>query len=332
MGDGRPDEDDLIARFFGPLATSPGALGLKDDAATLAVPAGRELVLTTDSIVAGVHFLPEDSAGAVARKALRVNVSDLVAKGATPAAYLLTLALPEGWTEEWVAAFAEGLAEDQQEYGIALLGGDTVGTPGPLWVSVAAFGFAPAGRVPRRTAARPGQRLYVTGTIGDAALGLRLRRDPRLAERWGLDDAQRAHLLGRYLLPAPRLAAAPLVAAYASASMDVSDGLAIDLSRLCKASEISAVIETGKVPLSAAAAAALAADARLLEPILTGGDDYEVLLAIAASEAAAFEEAAGRAGVPVAEIGATAAAAEPPLRLMGPDGEIRLGRLGFRHF
>ena len=159
MGEGRPDEDDLIARFFGPLATAPGALGLKDDAATLAVPAGKELVLTTDAVVSGVHFLPEDAAAAVARKALRVNVSDLVAKGATPAAYLLTMALPDGWTEDWVEAFAEGLAEDQREFGMSLLGGDTVGTPGPLWVSVAAFGFAPAGRVPRRTAARPGQRL-----------------------------------------------------------------------------------------------------------------------------------------------------------------------------
>jgi thiamine-monophosphate kinase len=332
MGEGRPSEDDLIARFFAPLATAPGALGLKDDAATLAVPAGRELVVTTDAIVAGVHFFAEDPPGLVARKALRVNISDLVAKGATPSTYLLTLALTEAWSLDWMAAFTSGLAADQREYGIALLGGDTVRTGGPTWISVTAFGFAPQGRVPRRTNARPGERLYVTGTIGDAALGLMLRAEPALAGRWGLTPEERKHLLDRYLLPRPNLASVPLVSAYATAAMDVSDGLGIDAARLCSASGLSGTIEAARVPLSDAARRALEADPRLLEAIMSGGDDYEVLLTVRDDEAAAFEAAAAAAGVAVAAIGSVEEATGRPLSVLGPEGEMHLDRLGFQHF
>lgn len=332
MGDGRPDEDALIARWFGPLATAPGALGLKDDAATFPVPPGFELVVTTDALVAGVHFFADDPPAAVARKALRVNISDLVAKGAKPEAYLLTLALPPDWREDWVEAFAGGLAADQQEFGIALLGGDTVQTPGPLWLSVTGFGLAPAGKVPRRTDARPGDRIFVTGTIGDAALGLILRLDSERASRWGLTPDEEEHLCDRYLLPRPKLAVAETVGALASAAMDISDGLAIDATRLCRASGVSAAIEVARVPLSPAARCAVEAEPALRETVLTGGDDYEVLLTVPAGKAAAFEAAAARVGVPVAAIGEIGAAAEPPLTMLGPDGPIHLGRLGFRHF
>ena len=165
-------EDDLIARYFRPLATAPGALGLIDDAALLA-SSSDDLVLTTDAVVEGVHFLPDDPPDAVARKALRVNLSDLAAKGATPAGFLLTLALREV-KEAWLAPFARALGEDAAAFGCPLLGGDTVSTPGPAMVSVTAFGRVPAGRMVRRAGARAGDRIAVTGTIGDAALGLLL--------------------------------------------------------------------------------------------------------------------------------------------------------------
>src|SRR5271156_1731588 len=179
----RPGEDDLIVRYFAPLA-GPAGLGLKDDVALLRPPQGRDLVLTTDALVAGVHFFADDPPGAIARKALRTNLSDLAAKGATPVGFLLSLALPAGWTEPWLAAFAACLGEDAQTYHCPLMGGDTVKTPGPLTLSITALGSVAAGGMAARTGVRPGDRLYVSGTIGDAALGLRLRlgRGPALAE------------------------------------------------------------------------------------------------------------------------------------------------------
>src|SRR6201996_4060674 len=175
----RPGEDDLIARYFAPLA-GPAGLGLKDDAALLTPPSDRDLVLTTDALVAGVHFPADDPPGTIARKALRVNLSDLAAKGARPLGFLLTLALPSDWRDEWLAAFAGGLCADVLAFKCPLIGGDTVATPGPLTLSVTAVGAVAQGRMPRRTGVRPGDRLYVTGTIGDAAIGLKMRLGRRL--------------------------------------------------------------------------------------------------------------------------------------------------------
>ena len=169
-------EDRLIARHFKPLARHPGALGLTDDAAVLTPPPGQALVLTADAIVGGVHFFPRDAADAIARKALRVNLSDLAAKGAQPAGFLLTLALPRGVGERWLKAFARGLGADARRYDCPLLGGDTVATPGPVTISITAFGTLPEGTMVRRAGARVGDHVIVTGTISDAALGLRLRK------------------------------------------------------------------------------------------------------------------------------------------------------------
>ena len=179
----RLGEDDLIARYFAPLA-GPAGLGLRDDAALVRPPAGEDLVLTADALVAGVHFFADDPPGAIARKALRVNLSDLAAKGARPLGFLLTLALPEEWREDWLGAFAAGLGADARTYDCPLIGGDTVSTPGPLTLSVTALGSVPEGRMARRTGVKPGDRLYVTGTIGDAALGLKIRqgRGPDISE------------------------------------------------------------------------------------------------------------------------------------------------------
>ena len=296
-------EDDLIARYFKPLATAPGALGLTDDAAILTPPSGCDLVLTTDGVIAGVHFMPNDPPGLIARKVLRMNLSDLAAKGAKPLGFLLTVALPESIEETWIAAFAKGLGEDAEAYGCPLLGGDTDHTPGPLSATVAAFGTVPQGKMVRRSTANVGDVVVVTGTIGDAALGLLKHKDSLLEKRWQLTDEQGDDLKIRYLLPEPRTALAEAVLHHAAAAMDVSDGLVGDLAKLCRASGVAAEIDVNRVPLSDAAQAALAADPTLIETILTGGDDYEIVLTLPPQRLDAFRAAAQQADVEIAEIG-----------------------------
>ena len=296
-------EDRLIARHFRPLATHPGAFGLVDDAAAIAPPVGCDIVLKADAIIGGVHFFPDDPADLVAKKALRVNLSDLAAKGADPLGFLLSLALPAGTDDAWLALFASGLGADAERYNCPLFGGDTDRTPGPIMISIAAFGAVPHGKMVRRSGAKPGDRIVVTGTIGDASLGLAMRRDPVAHERWRLDRLAREHLTARYLVPEPRNAIAHVLRDHASAAMDISDGLAGDLAKLCRASGVAAEIEVEKVPLSDGARTALAVEPTLIEPILTGGDDYEVLATVAAGKLAALQRAASAAGVTVTEIG-----------------------------
>ena len=327
----RPGEDQLIARYFAPLATSPGAYGLLDDAAAFEAPSG-DLVLTVDAVVAGVHFFPDDPPEDIARKALRVNLSDLAAKGAEPRGFLLALGLPADWTETWLAAFTRGLGSDAQDFGCPLLGGDTVRAADRLFVSITALGAVPPGRVVRRGGARPGDRLYASGTIGDAALGLRLQRGPDAAAHWGLAADDRDLLLRRYRLPEPRLALAPVLLRHASAAMDISDGLAGDLGKLLRVSHATAVVEVGRVPLSAAGRRALDREPALIEDILAGGDDYEILCAVPAEAAEPFEVEAAAAGVAVTRIG-TVLAGEGPALLQLPSGEaLRLRRASFSHF
>ena len=328
---GLSGEDRLIARHFKPLARHPGALGLIDDAAVLRPPSGHELVLTVDAVVGGVHFFPDDPPAAVARKALRVNLSDLAAKGAKPAGFLLTLALPKGASDAWLAAFARALGEDAKRYGCPLLGGDTVTTPGPLTVSVAAFGTLPSGSMVRRDGARVGDHVLVTGTIGDAALGLKLRNDARAARRWKLSATSRNHLLQRYLVPEPRNALALAVRKNANAAMDVSDGLAGDLTKLCRASGVAAEVESARVPLSAAAQAVMKVAPRLLETALSGGDDYEIVCTVRSTRLASFKAAARAFGVPVTDIGRIVQGQGAAFRQS--DGSLlRFKRGSFSHF
>jgi len=290
-------EDRLIARYFRPLATHPGAFGLGDDAAALTPPAGCDVVLTTDGVIAGVHFFADDPPQTIGRKALRMNLSDLAAKGARPIGFLLSVALPSGTDEAWLAAFAQGLGEDAARYDCPLLGGDTDRTPGPTSVSIAAFGAVPHGKMVRRSTAKVGDCVVVTGTIGDAALGVKLRRDRDLARRWQLTNAMADHLEQRYLLPQPHNTLAEAVLQHAAAAMDVSDGLAGDLAKLCRASSVSAAIDVSRVPLSDAGRAAIAAAPELLETVLTGGDDYEIVLTLTPEKLATFRAAAKAVGV-----------------------------------
>jgi thiamine-monophosphate kinase len=325
-------EDRLIARYFRPLASHPGALGLADDAAILVPPPGCDLVLKADAIIGGVHFFPDDPAEAVARKALRVNLSDLAAKGAKPAGFLLSLALPEGTSDAWLGDFAAGLRDDAERYACPLFGGDTDRSPGPLMVSIAAFGTVPHGEMVRRSGAKPGERVFVSGTIGDAALGLKLRREPALAARYRLEPHEREHLLARYLVPDPRLALAEAIRLDASAALDVSDGLVGDLAKLCAASGVSAEIEIEKVPLSDAAKRMIAADGTARELALTGGDDYEIACAIPAEKLDAFRAAARASGIAVTEIGRIVAGRPAPQFRDEHGRALEFARPSFSHF
>jgi thiamine-monophosphate kinase len=323
-------EDSLISRYFKPLATDPGAFNLVDDAAILK-GSGDDIVVTTDAIVEGVHFLSDDPPDSVARKALRVNLSDLAAKGATPAGFVLTLALRAA-DDAWLTPFARGLGEDAGLFGCPLLGGDTVSTAGPLMISITAFGRVPPGKMVHRSGAKPGDRIVVTGTIGDAALGLDMLRGGAATTALADDAAAKQMLVGRYRLPQPRAALARAVREHASAAMDVSDGLAGDLAKLCAASGVSAVVDAPSIPLSAAAAALLVRGAVGMEAIVSGGDDYEILCAIPENSFEAFAQAAGVAKVAVTSIGTVIAGSSAPKFLDARGREIALPRLSYSHF
>lgn len=324
-------EDDFIATWFRPLATHPGAFGLSDDAAAITPPEGCDLVLTTDGVVSGVHFFGDDPAGAVARKALRVNLSDLAAKGAEPLGFLMSIGLPAGLPPDWIAEFARGLGDDAARYGCALLGGDTDRSPGAITVHVTAFGTVPRGGMVRRNGARPGDVIVVTGTIGDAALGLKLRRDDGATGRLGLDADMAAHLRSRYLLPQPRTAIASALRRQATAAMDVSDGLAGDLAKLARVSGVAAEVAVSDVPLSPAGRRAVAADPSLIEAVLTGGDDFEVLATVAAERLADLRGEALAAGVEVTAIGVVAEGQGTCLR-DGDGRPLRFARPSWSHF
>jgi thiamine-monophosphate kinase len=322
-------EDSLIARYFRPIATNPGAFNLDDDAAALK-PSGDDIVVTTDALVEGVHFLPDDPPDTIARKALRVNLSDLAAKGAVPAGFVLTLALRSA-DEAWLKPFAAALGEDATQFSCPLLGGDTVSTPGPLMISITAFGRVPSGKMVHRSGAKPGDRVMVTGTIGDAALGLAVLRGGKVHAAAG-DAAAREFLAGRYRVPQPRVALAEIVREYASAAMDVSDGLAGDLTKLCGVSGISAVIDLESIPRSAATRDLLSRRVVGIEALIAGGDDYEILCTIPEDRVEAFVETAQRAGVPVSSIGMAVAGSAVPKFIDAEGKEIALERLSYSHF
>lgn len=312
-----------IACYLAPLAAgAPGALGLTDDAAL--IEGGR--VVTLDSAVEGVHFLPADPPDLVARKLLRRNLSDIAAMGAEPESYLLAMILPARCDDGWVERFAAGLAEDQRTYGVTLIGGDSTATPGPITLSVTMIGrVGPAGAV-LRSGARPGDLVYVSGTIGDAALGL-LSATGRLP---GLPRAAAAFLEDRYRLPQPRMALGAALAGIATAMIDVSDGLVADLGHICETSGVGATVRADALPLSDAAAEVLAEAPALLETVLTGGDDYELLFTVPAAAVGAAAAAAEAAGTAVAAIGCMEGQGSP--RILDRDGmPIPLARTGYRH-
>ena len=329
-GDTRPGEFELIARHFAPLAGS-GGLGLVDDAGLIRPGRGYELVVTADALVAGGHFFPDDPPASIGRKALAVNLSDLAAKGARPEGFVLTIALPRDWREDWVREFARGLGALAVEAGCPLIGGDTVATPGPLTLSITAFGTVPAGRIVRRAGAKPGDVLLVSGTIGDGALGLKVHGPGAPGWALALAPEHRAFLADRYLHPRPRLALAEALQRHASAAMDVSDGLVGDLAKLLAASRVTARVDLDAVPFSPAVRAAVMADPMLAELAFTGGDDYEILCSVPEEEVSALVEASERAGVLLTPIGRIEDGPAPAIYLRG-GAEMTFGRGSFAHF
>lgn len=304
-GSGRPPGEAAIIAALVPLtARFPGAFALGDDCALLAPEPGMDLVLKTDAVASGVHFFDGERAADVGWKALAVNVSDLVAKGADPRVYLMSLSFPDAPAADWLAGFVDGLAEAQRAFGIVLAGGDTDRRPGPLSITIMAVGAVPAGRMVRRGSAAAGDILYVSGTVGDSFLGLSVRSDPDAAARLGLGVDDASLVRGRYARPTPRLALAPVVLRHARAAMDLSDGLVKDLGRMARASGVGAVVDAARVPLSRAGQTAVDRDATVLAALLTGGDDYEVLAAVPPQAAAAFEADSAAAGVAVTAVGA----------------------------
>lgn len=328
----RVQGEEAVIRVLAPLAAGfPGAFGLQDDCALITPRPGTELVLKTDPVAEGVHFLADDAPEDVAWKALAVNVSDLAAKAARPLGYLMALSFPEPPAIAWLTRFAAGLAEAQTRFGCHLIGGDTDRRPGPVTITITVIGEVEQGRMIRRGTARVGDALFVSGTLGDAALGLALRKEPALASAWGLSAAEVEHLLRRYARPEPRLALAAALRQHASAAMDISDGLAKDLARMCQSSGCAARARLSDLPLSTGAAKALAADPGLARHIATGGDDYEVLAAVPPAKASAFRSDAAGAGVAVTEIGAFAAGAGVVIE--GTDGRpLSFDRPGWDHF
>lgn len=324
---GRLSEFDRIRTFFAPLVAGvPAALGLADDAAVLTPPPGRDVVLTKDALVAGVHFLPTDPPDLIARKLVRVNLSDLAAKGAEPLGVLLACAFPPDWDDTAIAAFAAGLGEDCAAFGAPLLGGDTVSTPGPATFSLTALGTVPTGTMIRRSGAQVGDCLAVSGTLGESALGLAVLQG-RLA---GVSPDEAAALADRYHLPRPRLALGQALRGLVRAGLDISDGLVQDASHL---SGVACRIEAEAVPLSPAVRRLVQADpARWWEDILAGGDDYELLVAVAPEHWAEAQARAQALGVPLTAIGHCTAS--PPGTVVVVDGAgqgLALSRTGYQH-
>ena len=317
----RSGEFELIARYFAPLAKGfAGARGLESDNAFLAADPRHDLVVKTDTIVSGVHFLGNERPELVAARALRVCLSDLAAGGATPYVYQLSLALGRGWTDGWIADFARGLAADQRRFGITLCGGDTTATPGPTTITITAFGRVARGRGLGRDGARAGDELWVSGTIGDAALGL-------LATRRRLKSTM---LEKRYRLPQPRTALGSRLVGVANAAADISDGLLADAGHIAKASRVAVHIERDLVPLSADAKRALAHKPALWANVLGGGDDYELAIAVAPRRRAALLAAARLAKVKVTQVGAFSTGKGVVLTVSGQ--RSRIAQSGYVHF
>jgi thiamine-monophosphate kinase len=294
------------------------------------VAEGYELVATCDTLIAGVHFLPDDPPDSIGYKALSVNLSDLAAKGARGHVYLLSLAVPRDTGPSWFEAFASGLRELQEEAGISLVGGDTTASPGPLTITITALGLVRHGHAVLRHGAKPNDRLYVSGTIGDAYLGLRLLKEPSLSRSWNLSEEDCAFLIERYRRPKPRTELVIPVRNFAQGAIDVSDGLVGDIEKLATTSHAGAIIESARVPFSPAAQKALQREPELLDSLLTAGDDYEIVAAVPETSAKTFETEARSKGVPVTPVGRIHGAS---VELLGPDGKPRtLKRKGYTHF
>ncbi len=326
MADGKPSgEFEFIERYLAPLA-GEGAFGLGDDAALLE---GGPYVVTADMLIAGRHFRHEDPLTGVAKKALRANLSDLAAKGSSPAAYLFSLSAPMDFGEAELALLAEGLEEDQSRYGISLLGGDTTRADGPLTLAITAFGHAPEGGMVMRSGAKPGDAVYVTRTIGDAWLGLEA-----LEGRIELSRRSYTAAVAAYRTPRPPVRFGARLGGLAHAAIDISDGLLADAAHIAEQSRVSLAIDLTKMPLSTAAQAWLIRQEREDEgrlSLATGGDDYQILLTAPEAQETTLRAAAAESEAELTRIGEVARGYG--VTVLGRSGrELSPERLGFTHF
>ena len=326
----KPSEFELIERYLRPLATDPSAFLLKDDAAILHVPDGKQLVVSKDLLIADSHFFADDAPKLIAQKAIRSNVSDLIAKGAKPYRYSLGLAFSKPPSHSFMEAFAEGLLEDQTHYDWSLIGGDTTKSPSDFMISITAYGLCDKGQMVRRSGANIGDQIYVSGTLGDSALGLVQRQKSELFSH--LSTGDKIYLDNAYLLPQPPIGLEEAIADYASASMDISDGLFSDLAHLCRASGFSAKIDQQAIPLSLAAQNAIGREPSLLKTALRGGDDYQCLMIVSGEQEAPFVNLCAAKGLNVRKIGVITNATEPLFELTNGDGDLDGELDGFTHF
>lgn len=317
------NEFEIIRQYFArqPVTRSDVVLGIGDDAALLAVPADQELVVSTDMLVAGVHFPAGTDAVSVGHKSLAVNLSDLAAMGATPAWFTLNISLPEA-DPEWLEGFCQGLFGLARAHNLALVGGDT--THGPLTIGIQIMGLAPRGQALRRSGARAGERIYVTGLLGEAALGLRVAQG-----QLDLPAEYRANVLQQLSRPMPRVQAGIGLRGLASACIDISDGLLADLGHILEASGVGACIHLDRLPLSPAYDAALSQVG--WEAALAGGDDYELCFTVPPEHEPAFRKASTRFGVSCSYIGDIEA--PPGLRILNKNGQpYAAAQSGYDHF
>ena len=326
----RRGEFKLIADLFSPLTRgAPGALGLTDDVALIDVRPGYQLVTTTDTVIAGVHFRGDDPPGLVARKALRVNLSDLAAKGARPIGFLHAISLNPSIDDAYLERYAAGLRADVKEFALPLLGGDTTSGPGPLTITITAFGEVKKGAALLRRGAQPGDILCVSGTIGDSAVGLAC-----LNAVGALPAALAKQAIGRYHLSQPRLSAGRALLGLATACLDISDGLVADVGHLCKASGVTATIERDKIPLSKGMRAALKKDTRCWDYVLGGGDDYELAFTVPPKKIPKLAKLSTKLGVSLTPIGLihpSRKASAGSVTVLSEGQAVAVSRSGYSH-
>ena len=324
----RPREFELIARLFVPLARhSPGAFGLTDDAATITPHPGDEIVVTADMLTEGIHFRSDDPPDLIARKALRTNLSDLAAKSAVPLGYLLSVALPRTLTLSWLETFAKGLGDDQTEFGVSLLGGDTTVTAGPMTIAITALGTLPVGTIIRRNGAKPGDIVFVSGTIGDSGAGLAILA----GELSSGTEKDRDALILRYRLPMPRLALGRKLRGIATSSIDISDGLLADIGHTAETSGVRVLIDADRIPLSAALKSVKGPTQKTFTEAAAAGDDYEVAFTAPDAVRDIVDKIAAASGTPVVEIGRIEAGSGVVL-LDSAGREIPVSSSGYEHF
>ncbi|MBA5724961.1 thiamine-phosphate kinase [Bombella favorum] len=312
-------EFDFIARHFRPLA-GRGAMELRNDGATMALPAGEELVLSSDTMVEGLHFLPDDPPHTVAQKLLRCNLSDLAAMGSRPRHYMLNVSVPSGrhYDEDWFTGFTAGLAADQKQYDISLLGGDTTGSPSPLMLNVTILGSVRQGEALRRDGAQPGDGVWVTGSLGRAALGLQVR----LSKLNGGEPS----LVEAYRIPTPRIGLS--LYGIVSAAMDISDGLLQDCGHIAEESSVAITLFEEKLPFAPEVIAHMATHR---EMILLGGDDYELLMTCPVAQEAALQAHCKEHDVPLTRVG-TVREGRGVTMLDKQQLPINFSRTGWQHF